>query len=64
MRSIRDRSINVVKFMLSGLAGSFIARVSGLEGDNLIDFEHQVSKQEVQSPLTVSAIMVSELISS
>lgn len=39
------------------------ARASGLEGANLIDFECLMSMLEAWIPLTLNALMVSELIS-
>lgn len=63
MRCMWDRSVDVVSSKLLGLGRLFIAQASGLEDANLIDFERQVSMLEVQGPLTVSAIMVSEFIS-
>lgn len=63
MRCMWDRFIDVVSSKLLGLGYLFIAQASGLEGANLIDSERQVSMLEVQGPLTVSTIMVSELIS-
>lgn len=39
------------------------ARISGLEGANLIDFECLMSMLEAWIPLTGYALMVSELIS-
>lgn len=54
--------------MLSVLSNWFeekfiAAMVSGLEGANLIDFECLMSMLEAWIPLTVYALMVSELIS-
>lgn len=63
MRCMWDRSIDVVSSKLLVLGSLFIAQASGLEGVHLIDSERQVSMLEVQGPLTVSTIMVSELIS-
>lgn len=63
MGCILDRS-SMLPVQSDWFEEKFIAaRVSGLEGANLIDFECLMSMLEALIPLTVYALMVSELIS-
>lgn len=63
MRCILDHS-SMLSVQSDLFEDKFIAaRVSGLEGANLIDFECLMSMLEAWIPLTFYALMVSELIS-